>query len=65
MVSAKLTLKAVWLLLTETNVGLWYASWYFGTLQAEVVHAEDISQASEEPVSSATRKLMLPTEMTA
>ena len=48
-----------------TNEGLLYVSWYFGTLQAEVVHADDISHASEEPVSRAARKLMLPSWMTA
>ena len=52
-------------LFTDWKVVLPYASWYLGSdEQALLEHAEDTSQKSEEPVSSATRKLMLPSETT-
>lgn len=63
MPSAKLTLNAVWLSFTATNVGLWYPSWYFGTAHRSVVHADDTSQKSADAVSSAMRKLALPVVM--
>lgn len=64
--SAKWVLNAVLLPLTDTKDGLWYASGYRGTdVQVLVVQDEEDSHRSDDPVSKATRKLMLPACITA
>jgi hypothetical protein len=52
--------------LRETNVGLWYFSGYFGTKrQGFDTQSVEVISVSDDPVSTASLKLMLPAAMVA